>query len=112
MLPGISPVKFIVPPVPAQTVVGCETVLNDGAGFTVSTTFSPGELLQPLAVVVTTNVTTTGAAVVLVSVSLIVPLPLFAGWLIPAIVALDQLNEAPGQNTAGYIAEYRTTTNS
>lgn len=101
VLPGIKPVKLIVPEDPAQTAADCDTVLNDGAGFTVSTTFSPGELLQPFALVVTWNVTFTGEDVVLVNVSFMFPDPLFAGWLIPATAALLHVNDEPGIELLG-----------
>ncbi len=101
MLLGISPAKLIVPLLPAHTVAACDTVLNDGAGFTVSTTFSPGALLQPLAIVVTRKGTFTGDEVVLVNTSLILPLPLLAGWLIPATADLDHVKEEPGIELLG-----------
>ena len=101
MLLGIKPVKLIVAVEPAQTVAACETVLNAGAGFTVNTTFWPGELSHPLAVVVTIYVTVTGANVVLVNTSFTFPLPLFAGWLIPDTTDLVQVNVAPDTGLVG-----------
>lgn len=101
VLDGINPVRLMVAVEPAQTAAACDTVVSEGAGLTVNTTFSPGALLQPLAVVVTVNVTFTGAAVVLVNTSLMLPVPLFAGWLIPATAALLHVNVAPGIALAG-----------
>ena len=70
-------------------------LVSSGVGFTDTTTFCPGELLQRFAVVIYTYVTMIGAVVVLVKVSLTLAVPLEAASAIPTTKALLQANVAP-----------------
>ena len=74
--------------------VGVKVLLSIGVGLTVTVTF--WVLEQELAVVVIAYVTTIGAVVVLVNVSLMPPLaPLPTALLIPATAARVQEKVAP-----------------
>ena len=67
--PTVALVAVYVKVVPLQMAGGVSVLLSTGTGFTVTTTFCV--LLQPAAVVMYTYVTTMGAVVTFVSVSLI-----------------------------------------
>ena len=69
-------------------------LLNDGVGFTVTVTFSAA-LLQPFAVVMYEYVTTIGAVVVFVNVSLTPAVPVAAASVMPTTAALLHANVAP-----------------
>jgi hypothetical protein len=71
-----------------------ETTFTTGTGSTVTVTFSP-VLLQPLAVLTTTYVTTVGVTFVLLNASLMLPLPLPVAGLMPPTDARVQLNVVP-----------------
>ena len=78
-------------------------LLNDGVGFTVTVTFSAA-LLQPFAVVMYEYVTTIGAVVVFVNVSLTPAVPVVPASVIPATVALLHANVAPDVALVGVYA--------
>jgi hypothetical protein len=75
---------------PLQIAEGVSVLLNTGFGLTVTTTFWPvGPFVQPLALIITTYVTTSGVVVVLVNASAITTLlPVVPAGVIPATVAL------------------------
>jgi hypothetical protein len=79
---------------------GVSVLLKEGIGLTVTVTFW-GASLHPLAVVVIAYVTTIGAVVVLVNVSLMPPVPLAAAWLMPATNALVHAKVAPAVALVG-----------
>ena len=78
-------------------------LLNDGVGFTVTVTFSAA-LLQPFAVVIYEYVTTIGAVVVFVNVSLTPAVPVAAASVMPTTAALLHANVAPDVALVGVYA--------
>ena len=80
---------------PLQIALGVSVLVNCGVGLTVTTTLYVLAFVQPFALTVYTYVTSIGAVVVFVKVSLGLPVPVDAVLLIPATAALLHAYVAP-----------------